>query len=90
MNFLRDLLRTMQDIFSIIWYLIIIALFLLFIPILFFLPLSVTKNFDQIVTRFFLKILRFIWRVIKWSFFIVLGLVLIVLTPVLIIWARLC
>ena len=90
MKFFRDLLCTIQDIFCIIWYLIIIALFLLFIPILFFLPLSVTQNFDKIVTNIALKILRIIWGVMKWSFFIALALVLIPLTPILIIWAWLC
>ena len=90
MKFFRDLLCTIQDIFCIIWYLIIIALLLLFIPILFFLPPSITKNFDQIVNRGALKLLKIIWRVLKVCFFIVLTLVLIPLTPVLIIWAWLC
>ena len=90
MNFFRDLFDQVQCLLRIIWEIILMILLVVSIPILFFCPLEVTKNFNKIVNRIALKILWFIWRVIKKSFFIALVLVLIPLTPVLIIWAWLC
>ena len=90
MNFFRDLFDYVQCLLRIIWEMILMVLLVVSIPILFFCPLDVTKNFDEIVNKIALKILWFIWRVIKKSFFIALVLVLIPLTPVLIIWAWLC
>lgn len=53
------------------------------IPILFFCPLNVTKNFDEIVNRTALKILWVTWRVIRTCLLITLVLVLFVLSPIL-------
>jgi len=90
MNFFRDLLWKIQGIFLLVWYLIIFVLFFLLIPILVFLPPSLAKNFDQIVNKAALKLLRIIWCGIKLCFFIVFALILMLITPVLIIWPPLC
>ena len=73
-----------------LWWLFVIFLFIILLPILIFLPRKIMLNFAEIVTNFALKILWLIWRMMKCSFFIALALVLIPLTPVLIICARLC
>lgn len=66
-----------------LWYLFIILLFTILLPILIFLPREKVQNFDQIVTNFALKILCGIWRVIKVCSLIVFALILFVLSPIL-------
>ena len=92
MTFLRDLLWKIQGIFLLVWYLFVILLFIIFFPILIFLPQEKIQNLDfcDIADNTALKLLKIIWRVLKVCFFIVLTLVLIPLTPVLIFWAWLC
>ena len=90
MHVLREILYRGKMLLCAIWYLILLIFDLLLIPIFFFLPDKITENFNDNATNAALKILLFIWCVIKCCFFITFGLVLIPLTPVLIIYARLC
>ena len=83
MNFFRDLFDHVQCLLRIIWEIFLMILLVVSIPILFFCPVDVTKNFDEIVNKIALKILWFIWRLIRAFLLITLVLVLFVLSPIL-------
>ena len=88
MNFFRDLFDHVQCLLRIIWEIVLMILLAVSIPILFFCPLNVTKNFDETVTKAALKTLWFIWRLIRALLLFTLVLVLFVLSPIL--WPIYC
>jgi len=90
MSFLQDFLFRGKNLLCAIWYLFLLFLHILLIPVFLLLPDKIVENFDQIVNNAALKILWIIWCVIKLCFFIVFALILMLITPVLIIWPPLC
>jgi len=90
MSFLQDILFRGKNLLCAIWYLFLLILHILLIPVFIFLPDKIVENFDQIVNKAALKILWIIWCGIKLCFFIVFALILMLITPVLIIWPPLC